>query len=516
LEEKMKLPFLLDCTLRDGGYYTNWDFDKNIVDEYIKATNALPIDYIEVGYRNNPSKEYLGKYGYCPVYALEDIRNKSTKKIAIMLNEKSLRPSDLSQLLGPIKTFVDMVRIAIDPQNFDRAVILAEKVKEFGFQVGFNVMHMSKWKEYNIFPDKLTNINGIADLFYMVDSFGGVSPKDIKEILSLVKEKTTCKTGFHGHNNLELGLINTLTAIDNEIDYVDSTILGMGRGAGNLKTELLLTCLNRQYGLDVDFNVLGDVITAFAGLLDKYKWGTNLPYMLSGANSLPQKNIMEWVNNRWYSFNNIVRALDNKKTNVADNAKYPVIKTAKFDTVIIVGGGTSAASHSEAIKEFIRTRQSIAMVFATTKNAACYQDLDIPQFYCLVGREGKRLHKVFSNISFKGKCILPPYPREMGTDVPTFVQDVTFELPHVEFTEKYFDSCTSVAMQTAVLFCNKDLFLAGYDGYTGSILSDKEASLTNENRLLFDSFKTFYNKPLVSLTPSLYKELDIQSVYQYL
>lgn len=58
---------ILDCTLRDGGYYTNWDFDKAIVDAYIGGTNILPIDYLEIGYRNNPSKEYLGKYGYCPI-----------------------------------------------------------------------------------------------------------------------------------------------------------------------------------------------------------------------------------------------------------------------------------------------------------------------------------------------------------------------------------------------------------------------------------------------------------------
>ena len=54
----MKSVKILDCTLRDGGYYTDWDFDSLTVDSYIKAMNALPIDYLEVGYRNNQSKEY--------------------------------------------------------------------------------------------------------------------------------------------------------------------------------------------------------------------------------------------------------------------------------------------------------------------------------------------------------------------------------------------------------------------------------------------------------------------------
>jgi len=507
---------ICDCTLRDGGYYNQWDFSKSVVDEYIKAANNLPIDYIEVGYRNNPLKDYLGKYGYCPAFELTDIRNKSTKKVAVMIDEKNVGPADLINLIEPIKSLVDMVRIAVDPQNFDRAVILAEGIKKYGLQVGFNTMYMSKWQEYDGFFNKLAGINGVADVFYMVDSFGGVSPAEVKEILLIVKEKTTCAVGFHGHNNLEMGLINTVTAIDNGVDYVDATVLGIGRGAGNLKLELLLTYLNKYYERDVDFNVLGDVIAVFSGLFERYKWGTNLPYMLSAANSFPQKDIMDWINTRAYSFNNIVRALDNRRLDRADNAKYPITKMPQFDKVIVVGGGSSAVLHADAVKAFINQNQSVALIHATTRNAAYYNDLAIPQYYCLAGNEEKRLTTVFSNIPFNGKCILPPYPRKMGTDVPIFVQDATVELPYIEFTSQYLDSCTAVALQSAALCCNNEIFLVGYDGYLGNILSEKEAVLTKENNILFSSFINFYNKPLVSLTPSLYGELDVRSVYRYL
>lgn len=169
-----------------------------------------------------------------------------------MLNEKSVVTEDLDALLNPILGLVDMIRIAIDPKNIDRAIYLAEKVKEMGFEIGFNVMYMSKWQEYDGFLLKLKQINGIADLFCMVDSYGGISPKEVKNLVKQVKENTTCPIGFHGHNNLQLGLINTLTAIECGVDFVDATILGMGRGAGNLNMELLLTYLNKYYGLDVD------------------------------------------------------------------------------------------------------------------------------------------------------------------------------------------------------------------------------------------------------------------------
>jgi 4-hydroxy 2-oxovalerate aldolase len=304
---------ILDNTLRDGGYYSQWDFDKFIVDEYIKATNALPIEYIEVGYRNNPSKDYIGKYGYCPISELTDIRNKSTQKIAVMVDEKNVTSADLANLIDPIKSLINMVRIAVNPQNFERSIVLAENIKNRGLQVSLNVMYMSKWKEYNGFFDILARINDIVDVFYMVDSYGSISPKELKSILLIVKEHLVCKIGFHGHNNLEMGLINALTAIDNGVSYIDTTILGIGRGAGNLKLELLLTYLNKHYELDVNFNALGDAIIAFIDLLDKYKWGTNLPFMLSGVNSFPQEDVMNWINTRAYSFNSIVHILDNRR-----------------------------------------------------------------------------------------------------------------------------------------------------------------------------------------------------------
>jgi 4-hydroxy 2-oxovalerate aldolase len=350
----------------------------------------------------------------------------------------------------------------------------------------------------------------------MVDSFGSVSPSNIKKTLEIVKAKTNCLIGFHGHNNLEMSLINTITAIDNGIDYIDSTVLGMGRGAGNLKTELLLTYLNKCYDLEVDFNILGDLISVFTDLLQKYKWGTNLAYMISGANSLPQKDIMEWTKNRLYSFNDIIRALDNRKAQIVDNAKHIVLKTKKYEKVIVIGGGVNAAIHADGIKAFIQKQKSIALIHTTSRNACYFQDLDISQYYCLVGGEGKRLKRVFKELKFRGLCVLPPYPRKMGTDVPDFIQNVTYELPFINFTQNYMDSCTTVALQLSIFICANEIYIVGYDGYADSILSEKEMALTNENRSLFVKFEQFYNKPLISLTPTLYKELTVKSVYQYL
>ena len=72
---------ILDCTLRDGGYYTNWDFSLDLVDAYIESLNKLPIDFIEIGYRSLPQKSYRGEYFFCPHYLLEYIKGKSKRNL---------------------------------------------------------------------------------------------------------------------------------------------------------------------------------------------------------------------------------------------------------------------------------------------------------------------------------------------------------------------------------------------------------------------------------------------------
>lgn len=506
---------ILDCTLRDGGYYTNWDFNGSVVDSYIQSMNNLPVDYLELGYRNTPQKEYLGKFGYCPIPVLKHIRENSKKKLAIMLNEKSTLPEDLDFLIKPVIGLVEMIRLAVDPKNLDRAIILAKEVKKMGFEVAFNMMYMSKWKQYDGLLENLGKMNDVVDIFNMVDSYGGITPDEVREITGLVKANVSCKVGFHGHNNLQLGLINTLTAIECGVDSVDATILGMGRGAGNLNMELLLTYLNKHNGLAVDFNELSDAITAFTPLMEHYHWGTSLPYMISGANSFPQKEVMDWVSNRVYSFNSIVRALDNKIDHKVDNAKYPVLEiTKKYDKVLVIGGGNSIIEHCDAIKEFLKVYPRTAIVLSTARHAKSFLDQEQPIFYCLVGNEGHRLTKNVGKAKFKGTCVLPPYPRTMGTEVPVYAQNDTFELAEIGFVDDYKDSVTTIALQLALNLTDGEIYLVGYDGYPGSVLSEKEVALTTENNTIFNAFAAVKGCKPKSLTPTTYRTMDVESIYQ--
>ncbi|MFN3639296.1 MAG: aldolase catalytic domain-containing protein [Flavobacterium sp.] len=504
---------ILDCTLRDGGYYTNWDFDRSLVDNYFENTNKLPIDYLEVGYRSRPLKGYLGEYFYCPDYLLDYIRAKSTKKIVIILNEKEVLPEDVDFLLKPCVGKVDMVRIALDPARITQAIELATKIKNsFAFEVGFNVMYMSSWKSNPAFLEELTKLNGLVDYFYMVDSYGGVYPSDVIELISIVKSKTNVPLGFHGHNNLELGLINTLTALEHGVEIVDATITGMGRGAGNLKTELLLTALNANKNVAVDFNALSDVVDRFQELQRYYGWGTNLPYMVSGSNSLPQKDVMDWVSVGTISFNSIIRALQNQKAGIKDNEKFPILENQKqFKEVMVVGGGPSIPDHLQAIVHYLEIHPKTAIIHASAKNAMYFQNLKNPQFFCLVGNEGNRLEKVFNDLSdFKGMCVLPPFPRKMGTYVPEDVKPLTAELSSIDFTDKHKECHTSVALQTAFSLEADHIILAGYDGYQQMVMNEKEKELFNENQYVLAKAKE--KVTIVSVVPTAYS-VTLQSIY---
>ena len=138
---KLQKTNILDCTLRDGGYYTNWDFPEELVQEYCAAMEESCVDYVEVGYRSIPMKTYLGKYFYCPISELETLhRLMPSKKLALILNEKDIREKDVDFLLKPCVGLISMVRIAVDPANFERALVLAKALKLLNFEVAFNVM----------------------------------------------------------------------------------------------------------------------------------------------------------------------------------------------------------------------------------------------------------------------------------------------------------------------------------------------------------------------------------------
>ncbi len=505
---------ILDCTLRDGGYYNLWDFDETLVSEYCTVMDKLPVDCIEIGYKSPSLRGYYGKFFYTPQYLLERCRKEfPNKQIALMLNEKDISESSLPEILSSCKGHVDMFRMAIDPKNFKRSLRWAEMIRQAGFKVGMNVMYLSKWKEIDGFIDQLHLANDYADVFSLIDSFGSMFPQEVTQMVGLVKQKVTISLGFHGHDNIEMAFANALAAWEAGCEYVDVTMCGMGRGAGNLKTELMLAYLFSKKGWDIPFNELSTLTSSFEILKQKYEWGTSLPYMISGMNSLPQKDVMEWMSMKRYKVSSIIRALQNQKEKITDNLRLPffISKDYSDKDIIVIGGGNSIQQHYHALCKFMEEKECI-IVYTSSKYVDAFSHIKAIKYYCLVGSEGIRLEKKNNFIHPTDICVLPPFPRTMGTVVPDVLINNSVELENCNGHESLnFDSPLALALEIAIRISARRIFLAGFDGYDPEIDS-KQFFLMKENQGIIDVFSR-KGMQLISLTPSRYSNLELSSVY---
>lgn len=503
---KQKKIKFLDCTLRDGGYYTNWDFPPKVIENYIIAMDNLPIDFIEIGYRNIKSKDYFGEFYYSPINTINNINKLTNKSLVLILNEKDLTVNQIKLLLEPCIGKIYMVRLAVVPDKIDDAILKSKLIKTMGFEVALNVMYLSKWGKDLNFLKKFHKIEKYTDYLYLVDSYGAVFPSELKFIIKKIKRISKVKLGFHGHNNLELALANTITAIKEGVEIVDSTIMGMGRGSGNLKTELLMSILSKNY--EINFNILTKTLEDFQELKSKHKWGTNLPYMIAGINGIPQKKIMEWLTSKFYNLTSVVKALNNNLYKT-ENFSFPLFSYNKAEKAIIIGGGDSVITHLKALKYFLENDKEIIIVLSSSRHLKHFINLENDKFLCLIGNENKRFEENNIDSSSNLKIILPPKPREMGTYIPIGWNQMIMELKEISFINT-INHC-SMALEIAHKISNK-LLLIGFDGYETNSISEKQQSIFFENQKIFDSALD-KNINLTSLVPTKYSINSITSIY---
>lgn len=279
--EKIKV---LDCTIRDGGLMNNHDFDLRFVREVYKALSEAGIDYMEIGYKNsrrlfNP-KEF-GKWKFCDD---EDIKKviegiKSQTKISVMVDVDRV---DVDDVLPKKDSPVDMVRVATYVKDVDKAIFLANHFSDKGYETTINIMAISRALD-NELTECLQQLEKEckAKIIYIVDSFGSLYQETTEFLIKKAKDiLKTKEIGMHAHNNQQLAFSNTIEAIIHNANYVDGSIFGLGRAAGNCPTELILGFLkNPKY----DIRPILDVISKeFIPLQKKIEWGYFIPYAITG------------------------------------------------------------------------------------------------------------------------------------------------------------------------------------------------------------------------------------------
>jgi len=236
---------ILDCTIRDGSYVVGNKWTKEHVSNITYNLAAAGFKFIEVGngiglgaYRNGVNsicsdEEYIR-------YAAE---NKGAARIGVFFIPGIGNETDLNML---VDNGGDFVRIGADVSDSGKSLKILEYAKSLGLYVGFNFM-----KSYVISPFELCSLaqdieSAGADCISLVDSAGGMLPSEVGQYMHSLKSTLNTKLGFHGHNNLLLANANNIAAIENGADVVDTTLMGIGRGAGNAQTETMLVILEKM------------------------------------------------------------------------------------------------------------------------------------------------------------------------------------------------------------------------------------------------------------------------------
>lgn len=516
---------ILDCTLRDGGYYTAWDFSRELVARYLKAVAAFPVEFLELGYRSELSEGYLGAYYYLPRSILEWARSiiPDGPRFALMLNAKECRVGRVGPLLADCRDLVQLVRFAADPTKLDETLIHCEEVKAAGFEVALNLMYLSKDHDLEKVFGQIARRAELVDHVALVDSFGACYPQRVGDAVRLAKSILPMPVGFHGHDNISLAFANALAAIDAGADMVDSTITGMGRGAGNLRTELIAGYHARVHGMTTDYRAATQCLDEFNAMKARYGWGPELPYVVAGLNNLPQAQVMDWLAQDRYSTTAIVGALQRARAPAShqrlSSSEVGAAESAHGSSCLIIGGGPSVTAHSEALVSACNGLD-IAVVYTGCRHVASLPGLRTERFVCLVGDEYARgetsllqeLPSVRSVwIDADGYVAVPE-----GSPVVAKLAHAGSLMPVAGVPDAVLGNASpfGVALSGALRRGFRRIYLAGFDGYDDA--TKKAAYLTAETQgLLARMSQDHPDIEVVSITSTRY-DVKQTSVYSFL
>ncbi|HET8893457.1 MAG TPA: aldolase catalytic domain-containing protein [Gaiellaceae bacterium] len=370
---------LLDCTLRDGGYYNEWDFAHDLIERYVRGIAAAGIDVVEMGFRMLDPGRFLGPTAFTDDRFLARLDIPASLLVAVMVDAKVLLSTGdatavVRELFAPkAESRVSLVRIASgygESLELEPALAL---LKELGYEVAVNLMQVSlrSAEELEDFGKRCAEWR--VDVAYVADSFGGMRPSEVPATIATLRAAFGGPVGCHFHDNMSYALANSMAALDAGATWVDGTIRGMGRGPGNAKTESLVLELNQRGLGNYDLLALVELVQdGFADLQREHGWGSNLFYFLSGTYGVHPTYVMELLKDGRYSSFEIVHALQGLRdeggtrygrdqlTSVVSgsNRSYPgsfdVTGWAEGKDILLVGPGEQGHEKRADVEEFVR------------------------------------------------------------------------------------------------------------------------------------------------------------------
>lgn len=257
---------ILDCTLRDGSYVLNYNFNQFETSLISRLLFESGINYVEVGHGVGIGANLKNGKSFCSdeeyIEAANLAKKNNFSKVGSFCFSSNI---NFDQLYSVKKSGLDFIRFGVDPKSYKKDLTYINYCNKIGLKVFVNFV-----KSYSFDKKYLSKItknlsNEGAHGVYIVDSAGGMLPNDVKKYIEEVKNVVNKKflIGFHGHNNLGLANANCLSAIDAGANIIDSSMMGMGRSSGNAITEMLIAILDREKILKskININLIFDLVS---------------------------------------------------------------------------------------------------------------------------------------------------------------------------------------------------------------------------------------------------------------
>jgi len=523
---------ILDCTLRDGGYYNHWDFSPDVVQAYILAMVAAKIDYVELGLRNFAQPGFLGAFAYTSEDFLNRLDLPEGPTYGVMIDAKTILNANLSVedavdalFVDRAKSKVDLVRIAAHFHEVEHSEPIVKALKDKGYIVGYNLMQAGG-KPSSLIAEKAKIAQSWAglDVLYFADSLGNMDGNEVKRIVSALREHWQGELGIHTHNNMAKALDNCLTARSVGVKWLDSTITGMGRGAGNAQTENLLAVVSQEENNYVAAPVYELAIRHFEKMQKKCGWGSNLLYFLGAQNNLHPTYIQNLLSDSHFGTDEVIGAIEylsqqeNKSSYVSDvyrsalsfsGEKKPVSGTsvlcniAANREVLIIANGPGLHKYLPDVIAYIQKKNPIVIAINVITELSDFVD-----YYCL-SHNNKFLSESASYNTLVKPVILPKHRfsnEELALFSPSCpLMDYGLAVQTGEFyTEETscvipFDITVAYAFSVAENMKANNVTLVGFNGYDSNDTRQLEML---ETLNLMQNFQISHH--LLALTPTTY------------
>ncbi len=290
----MKRVQLLDCTLRDGGYLVDAQFGNTVIKGMIKGLTDSGIDVVECGFlKDEPHTKgstIFNNAAQLRPFLPEDRRQAS---FVCLADYSRYTISNLEPFDG---TSIDGVRACFFKNERYDVIDFCKEIVEKGYKLYVQPVDILGYTDSELL-ELLELINPLEPYaFSIVDTFGSMYKEDLRRVFYLIDRNLNAvsRIGFHSHNNLQMSFSLSQEFVDMTQGLrkvvIDATMAGMGRGAGNTNTELVMQYMNRKY--NVGFDIVLDLIDNYIdGIRNTCSWGYSTAYFLAGSYSAHVNNI---------------------------------------------------------------------------------------------------------------------------------------------------------------------------------------------------------------------------------